>query len=247
MRKIAIALSKGGVGKTTTAVNLAAGLARAGRKVLLIDLDTQGQAGRALGVSEPTGLAAVIDGQLQPDQAIVEARDSLWLMPGGRELAGIKRTIARRDYGGELTLAEALEPLDGSYDYAILDTAPSWDVLNVNALFYADEVMAPVSLEVLSLQGLVEFQRSMEAIQQYKKALHLSYVLPTFYDRRVKKSDEILAQLQAYYGESLCQPIRYNVKLSEAPGYGQTIWEHAPGSAGAKDYEALARRILEDE
>ncbi len=246
MRKLAISLSKGGVGKTTSAVNLSAGLALAGLKTLLVDTDTQGQASRALGQRPEAGLAEVLAGDLQADRATVQARERLWLLAGGRTLSGAKREIDRKAFGAEQVLAEALAPLDGLYDFVILDTAPGLDSLGVNVLFYAQEVLAPVSLEVLTLQGLVDFQQNLQAVQKYHKELELRYILPTFLDGRVKKSQEILEQLQAHYGRLLCQPIRYSVRLSEAPGYGQTIFEYAPGSTGAQDYKALTERILQD-
>lgn len=246
MRKIAVALSKGGVGKTTTAVNLAAGLALRGHRVLLIDVDTQGQVSKALGIQAAVGLAELVTGDAAIDQATVPARDRLWLLAGGRGLAGLKRVITRKDFGGERTLAEALAQLDGLYDYVVLDTAPGWDALTINVLFYADEVLAPVSLEVMTLQGLLEFSRSIAAIQQYHPALRLRYILPTFFDRRVRKSDEILGQLAAHYQPQVCQPIRYSVRLSEAPGYGQTIFEYAPRSPGAEDYQMLTERVAQD-
>lgn len=247
MRRMAVALSKGGVGKTTTAINLAAGLIRQGRSVLLIDMDTQGQAGKVLGVTPGAGLAEVLNNETSLDAALVQARPNLWLLCGGRTLAGLKRVIDRRDFGGERTVSEALAPLDGCYDYVIIDTAPGWDVLTVNALFYAQEVIAPVALEVMALQGLIEFSHSLSAIQRYHDGLSLTYVLPTFLDRRVRKSEEILHQLQAHYSSQVCAPIRYNVRLSEAPGYGQTVYEYAPGSPGAEDYHTLTKRIMQDE
>ncbi len=246
MRKIAIALTKGGVGKTTTAVNLAAGLAQAGQRVLLVDVDTQDQAAASLGVKPEAGLAELAGGEIAPDQAVHEARPGLWVLCGGRSLAGLKRIIARQEYGGEQTLAEVMAPFEGRYDFVLLDTAPGWDVLTVNVLFYAGEVLTPVSLEVMTLQGLLEFTKSMAAIRRYHAALALRYVLPTFFDRRVKKSDEIMAQLQAHFGAAMCEPVRYNVRLSEAPGYGQSIFEYAPRSPGAEDYHKLTQRILQD-
>ena len=246
MRKIAISLSKGGVGKTTTAVNLSAGLARAGYKVLLIDTDTQGQASRALGVSSEAGLAELLSGEATPAESIQEVRENLYLLAGGRNLAGLKRSIDRKDFGGEKTLAEGLEPLDSSFDYAILDTAPGWDSLTVNVLFYADEILSPVSMEILTVSGLMDFQESIQAIQKYRPELDLSYILPTFMDGRVKKSEEILSQLRTYFGEKLCSPIRYSVRLSEAPGFGMTIYEYAPGSTGVEDYQAVVERISKD-
>jgi chromosome partitioning protein len=247
VKKIAIALSKGGVGKTTTAVNLASGIARKGKTVLLVDVDTQGQVSKTLGSNPPHGLAEMVSGEVPYERACIQARENLWLLAGGRSITGLKRHITRKDFGGERTISEAFETLDLSYDYIILDTPPGWDALTVNVLFYADSVLAPVSLEVMTLQGLMDFVRSMSAIQKYHPELELQYVLPTFFDRRVKKSEEILQQLQSHFDQRVCPPIRYNVRLSEAPGYGQTIYEYSPRSAGAEDYMKLTERILEDE
>jgi chromosome partitioning protein len=247
MRKIAVALTKGGVGKTTTAVNLAAGLANAGQRVLLIDVDTQGQAGKMLGCQPTIGLAELAAGSATADQAVVSARDNLWLLGGGKSLSGLKMLIARKEFGAERTLAEALAPLDDQYDFVILDSAPGWDALTVNVLFYAREVLSPVSLEVMTLQGLSDFAQSLAAIQRYHPDLKLNYIVPTFFDRRVRKSEEIFAQLQTYYPSQVCSPVRYSVRLSEAPGYGQTIFEYAPTSPGAGDYAALTERILHDD
>lgn len=244
MRRIAVALSKGGVGKTTTTVNLAAGLARKGRRVLLVDMDTQGQVTKMLGLQPQAGVAEVVNSELAPAAAVVSARPGLWVLPGGRALAGVKRTIDRKEYGGERTISEALAPLADAYDYAIVDTAPGWDVLTVNALFYADEVIAPVALEIMALQGLMEFSQSLRAIQRYHEQLSLRYIVPTFLDRRVRKSDEILQQLRSHFEAQVCTPIRYSVRLSEAPGFGQTIFEYAAASPGAEDYLALTERIL---
>jgi len=246
MRKIAVSLSKGGVGKTTTAVNLSAGLAREGYKVLLVDTDTQGQTSRALGIKSQAGLAELILGEVKPEEAIVEARERLYLLAGGRSLAGIKRAIDRKDFGGEKTLSEGLDPIDDQYDFIILDTSPGWDSLTVNVLFYTDEILAPVSMEILTLTGLLDFQQSIEAIQKYREDLKIRYILPTFFDKRVKKSEEILQQLQAFYGDKVCDPIRYSVRLSEAPGFGQDIYEYSPASAGSEDYKSLVRRISKD-
>jgi len=243
MRKIAVSLSKGGVGKTTTAVNLSAGLAREGSRVLLIDTDTQGQASRALGVQAREGLADLITGKASPDQAILEARPQLFLLAGGRSLTGISREIARTEIGGERLLSKSLKPLEGLYDYVILDSAPGRDSLSVNVLFYASEILSPVSMEILTLTGLLDFQRYVSDIQEYREDLEIKYILPTFYDKRVKKSEEILQMLQSHYGDKVCSPIRYSVRLSEAPGYGQDIYEYAPQSTGAEDYKSLVERI----
>ncbi|MDH3393241.1 MAG: zinc-ribbon domain-containing protein, partial [Desulfobulbaceae bacterium] len=137
-RRIGISISKGGVGKTTTAVNLAAGLSFAGFNVLLVDTDTQGQDSFMLGVKPKAGLTELVTEELTPDEAITQARERLWLLSGGKSLAGIKRLIDRKDFGGEKTLSDALKPIEDRYDYVIVDTSPGWDPLTVNVLFYVN-------------------------------------------------------------------------------------------------------------
>ena len=242
-RKIGISLSKGGVGKSTTSVNLAAGLALAGFKVLLIDTDTQGQDSFMLGVKPKAGLTELVTGELSLKECLTKARDNLWMLAGGKSLAGVKRLIDRKDYGGEMTIAESLAPVDKIFDYVIIDTSPGWDPLTVSVLFYINELMVPVALEIMALQGLSEFLRSISAIQKYRPELGLKYILPTFEDKRVKKTSRILNKIEKIYGERLCQPIRYNVRLSEAPAYGKTIYEYAPGCNGARDYRELVRKV----
>ncbi len=242
-RRIGVSLSKGGVGKTTTSVNLAAGLALAGKRVLLVDTDTQGQSSFMLGVKPKGGLTELVTGELPPEEAIIQARKNLWILAGGKSLAGLKRLIDRKDYGGELTIAEALTPLEKDYDYVVVDTSPGWDPLTVNVLFYVNELMTPVSLEVMSIQGFGEFLKSIASIQKFRKEVQLQYILPTFRDMRIKRGTEFLEEIEKIYGEKVCAPIRYNVRLSEAPAYGQTIFEFAPGSNGAQDYRELVRKV----
>ena len=247
VRRIAVSLSKGGVGKTTTAVNLAVGLTLAGKKVLLVDTDTQGQTSFMLGVKPKAGLTELVTGELTPEETIHRIGEKLSLLAGGRSLAGLKRLISRKDFGGEMTVSEALTPLENQFDYVIMDTSPGWDVLTVNALFYINEVLVPVSLEAMTLQGLTEFLKSVSAIKKYRQELEIKYVLPTFFDRRLKKSEVILEKLREIYGTKLCAPIRTNVRVSEAPSSGKTIFEFAPGSPGAEDYRELIRKIVGDD
>lgn len=245
-RKICVTLSKGGVGKTTTAVHLSAALAEDGKRVLLIDTDTQGQAAYMLGLKPKAGLTELLTGELDAQAAITPARDNLWLLAGGRALAGAKRIIDKKSFGGEHSLAEALTDLDRQFDFIILDTSPGWDQLTVNVLFYADEIMIPVALEVMPLHGLAEFSKSLQAIQQYRKELRLSYIVPTFMDNRVQHPEEIYNQLVAAYGSKICQPIHYDERFSHAPSYGKTIFEYAPESRGAADYRALVSRLVRE-
>ncbi len=246
VRKLAVSISKGGVGKTTTSVNLAAGLALAGFKVLLVDTDTQGQDSFMLGVKPKAGLTELVTGELGPEEAIFKARENLYLLAGGKSLAGIKRLIDRKDFGGEMTMAEALVPIENKFDYIIVDTSPGWDPLTVNVLFFVNELLTPVSLEVMTLQGLVEFLKSISSIQKYRKEVALKYILPTFLDKRIKQSDAILKKLRELYGDLICTPIRYNVTLSGAPAHGKTIFEFAPGCNGSQDYRELIRKVAND-
>ncbi len=245
-RTIGVIISKGGVGKTTTAVNLSAGLALSGFKVLLVDTDTQGQDSYMLGIKPAAGLSEYLIGEVKLEEAVVKARDNLWVLAGGKSLAGVKRMIDRKDFGGERMLAEALGPLENSYDYIIVDTSPGWDPISVNVLFYVKEILIPVSLEVMSFHGLMEFMKSLSSIQKYRKEVMLKYVLPTFLDKRVNSPIRLLKKLSELYGEYICKPIRYNVSFSEAPAYGQTMYEFAPGSNGTEDYRELVRQVADD-
>jgi chromosome partitioning protein len=247
MHKIAVAMSKGGVGKTTTAVNVAAGLAARGRSTLLIDTDTQGQAAKALGVAPTAGLAELVAGEATPTEAVTEARPGLYLLAGGQALAGTKREMARRDYGAEHMLTEALEPFRGRVAYVVVDTGPGWDSLLVNVLFYVEELLCPVSLEGLAVAGLVDFVQRIEAIRNYRQGLELRYILPTGLDRRTAQSGEILEQLESHFRGRVLEPIPYNVRLSEAAARGLSIQEYAPGSTGATAYERLVDTLTEQE
>ena len=243
MRKIALTNAKGGVAKTTSCVNLGAGLALLGYRTLLIDCDTQGQVSKSLGVQAGEGLGELLQGEAGLGDVQVEARENLFLIAGGGSLSGAKRLISRRDMRSELVLSEALDGLEG-FDFVLIDTAPSWDVLNVNCLFYVEELLIPVSMEALALQGVGDLVSRVEQVQQYREDKILQRgIIPTFYDGRVSKSAEILEQLERYFPGEVWSVVRYNVKLSEAPGFGQHIFEYAKRSNGAADYSRLARRL----
>lgn len=244
MRKVCVALCKGGVAKSSTAVNLAHGLALSGKKVLLVDTDDQGQASFLLGTHPIYSLADVLQEEVGLEKAIWEARENLWILAGGKSLAGAKRAIGRKDFGAEQTLSFALSSIEGHFDFVVVDTSPSWDALTINALFYCKEVLTPVSLEVLTLNSLVTFDERLKSVQCYCPHLEHKYLLPTFLDRRVKKCSEVLEQLKKYYLNLLCEPIKYCVRISESAGFGKSIYEYAPLSSGARDYQKLVQRIL---
>lgn len=246
MRRIVVSLLKGGVAKSETAVSLAHGLARHGYKVLLVDTDVQAQCNDMLGVEPEQGLAELIAGWADPQEALAEVRENLWLLAGGVPLAGVKMEIARREMAPEAVLDEALSCYEDEFDVMVMDTAPGWDTLLVNALYCSREVMSPVSMEPVALKGLRRFEERLGVIQKYQPALELKWIVPTFVDGRVKKTAHIMAQLQAEYGDRLTESIRYSVKLSEAPEFGKTIYEHDPRGAGAKGYMALVERVIRE-
>jgi chromosome partitioning protein len=249
MRRIAVAVSKGGVGKTTTAVNLAARLASTGKKVLLVDADTQGQTAKFLGVEPTYGLYEFLTGAggIQRNEAIFPARKNLYLLAGGMPLVELKNWLGEQPREGrERILASKLKPREDVLDYLIFDCAPGWDILSVNILCCADEILTPVKLEGAALDGLKEFLLYVKAAKKHNPSLDLNYILPTMVDQRNRQTGEFMEQLQKHFNGKLCDPIRINVKLSEAVSFGQTIFEYSKQAAGAEDYARLARRIKND-
>ncbi len=253
MRKIAVAMAKGGVGKTTTAVNLAHDLASQGQRVLLVDCDTQAQVSKFLGVKPRYGMYEFVTGRNNQDEpvskreSIFAARKNLWILDGGIKLVELKNWLGEqpRDVRHDC-LRTALTPKDDSLDFLIFDCAPGWDVLSVNILMAAQEVLCPVALQGPALEGLKTFFGYLISAQQQNESLELKYVLPTMFDRRTKQSFIIYKQLKRLFGKQICHPIRHNVRLSEAPGKGKTIFEYARSATGAQDYSKLSRRLIDD-
>jgi len=253
MRKVAVAMAKGGVGKTTTAVNLAHGLARQGQRVVLVDGDTQGQAAMFLGVAPKYGLYEFVTGldeqgkSLPKQDAIYPCRNNLWLLAGGIKLVELKHWLGEqpRDVR-QSVLSKALVPRDGALDYLIFDCAPGWDVLSVNILMAVDEVLCPVALQGPALEGLKTFFGYLMSAQRLNQDLQLKYILPTMFDQRTKHSFDILRKLNRLFRKQICEPIRYNVRLSEAPMRGKTIFEYRSSAVGARDYKQLIRRVHTD-
>jgi chromosome partitioning protein len=251
MRKIAIAMAKGGVGKTTTAVNLAHGLAANGKRVLLVDCDTQGQVAKFLGQKPPFGLYEFITERLEDgrfisrNDTIHACRPNLWILDGGMRLVELKNRLGEQPRDVRQTvLSRKLVPREGALDFLIFDCAPGWDVLSVNILMAANEVLCPVALQGPSLQGLKTFFRYLQSAQKLNADLRLEYILPTMFDRRTRHSREIFDQLKKFFSRQLCEPVHLNVRLSEAPTHGQTIFEYDARAQGARDYQKLIRRIM---
>ena len=254
MRKIAIAMAKGGVGKTTTAVNLAHGLAANGQRVLLVDCDTQNQVSKFFGVKPENGLYEFITEQqkngeaISRNNAIYPTRENLWILAGGLRLVELKNWLGEQPRDVRQTILKTkLVPKPGALDYVIFDCAPGWDVLSVNILMAANEVLCPVALQGPALEGLKTFFQYLQSAQKLNLDLRLKYILPTMFDRRTRQSSQILEQVAKYFSRQICDPIHYNVRLSEAPSFGQTIFEYQSRSPGAEDYQKLTRRIMKDD
>lgn len=237
MRKIAIANRKGGVGKTTTAVHVAAGLALAGQPTLLIDTDTQGHCSRLLGSDAPP-IAKRLAGDPAPPGKV---RENLYLYSGTRELAGFSEIQTDRRHRRELILSESLSSLEG-FEYVILDTPPGFSDLSVNVLFYADSVVIPVSMEVLAVEGLFALREEIEEIARYT-SIEIAGIVPTFVDGRVGKTDTILAALDEEFGKLVTFPIHYSTRFSELPAHGKTIYEYDGKGRGSFEYAKVAGMV----
>jgi chromosome partitioning protein len=244
MRKIAVSLSNNQhIARTTTCVNLAAGLARKGYRVLLVDTDPKSQANLMLGICPSLGLLELLKEEPQSEEALVMARENLWLLAGNHRLVELERSLERKEIGSETVLKEGLAQFESKFDYIILDTPSTWGPLMINALFCAQEVLIPIPISVNSLYWVLKFQQAIEHIRRYNDQLSLGYVLPVFLNCKELYSIDILQQLYDYYGEVVCPPIRYSTQLPETPALGQTIFEYAPLSAAALDYQRLAENI----
>ncbi|MDO8349013.1 MAG: AAA family ATPase [Planctomycetota bacterium] len=251
MQRIAVINQKGGVGKTTTTVNLGAALAHKGYRVLLLDMDPQ--ANLTVHVDKRPDLEGntltsllVEDTPLQ-DLVQPTGQADLFVVPSDTSLAGVEQVLANR-IGRETILREALEafPAANDFDFVLFDCPPSLGVLSANALVAADQVVIPMQAEYLSLQGMAKLLEVIQLVQKrLNPALKIACVLPCMVDARTNLSTEVLREIDAHFGTLLTKTrIRNNVKLAEAPSFGRTIFEHAPDSNGARDYEAFAAEFL---
>lgn len=239
-RRLAILNQKGGTGKTTTAVNLAAGVAERGNKVLLIDTDAQGNVGVCLGVAgEKSMYHVIVDGE-NPIDVAVPVRGGLDVITSDATLAAAEIWLARQSLDQRsriMTRRLNLMQVSRTYDYVILDCGPSLNLLNQNALSYADEVVIPVTCDYLALVGVRQVLRTIKDIERHlHHAVRVSAVLPTFFDARTRLGREVLETLQSHFKDKCLGPIRINTRLAEAPSHRKTIFEYAPHSYGAQDY-----------
>ena len=246
-RIIAIVNQKGGVGKSTTAINLGACLAALGQRVLLIDLDPQANATSGIGVvrdEKSKSIYQVLSGISTTESVVVQTRiPGLSLIPSSIDLAGAEVELVGVD-GSETKLKLAVRDLQ--HDFVLLDCPPSLSVLTVNALTAASEVLIPLQCEYYALEGLKQLLTSIDLVRRHLNPdLEVVGVLLTMYDSRTNLSEQVALEVRNYFGDKVFEAvIPRSVRLAEAPSHGKPITEYDPGSRGAQAYQALAKEVL---
>lgn len=247
-RIIAVANQKGGVGKTTTAVNLAAALARTPRRVLLVDLDPQGNATMGSGINKReigTSVTDVLLGEAPVTDAIVRTGEAFDLLPGNIDLTAAEIQLMAQDER-EQRLKAALAPLTGDYDFILIDCPPALSLLTLNALTAADSIIVPMQCEYYALEGISALLDTIEAIRaRLNPKLEIEGVLRTMFDVRNNLANAVSAELINHFGDRVFRTIvPRNVRLAEAPSHGQSIVGYDKGSRGGIAYLGLAGEVL---
>ena len=242
-KRIAVFNHKGGTGKTTTAINLAAGLSESGRRVLLIDADGQGNVGASLGIAGQRTLYHVLVNGAKASEVAVPVRDGLDVLTSNETLAAAELFLAERPNRDRI-MRERLGDACREYDTVVIDCAPALSLMNQNAMVYADSVVVPVACDYLSLVGVKQVLRTIRNVRELlQHEVELLGVVPTFFDVRNRISREAILTLRQHFEGRCYDPIRINTKLREAPSAKQTIFEYAPKSHGAEDYMRLVQRV----
>ncbi len=246
---IAVANQKGGVGKTTTAVNLAACLALDGKSTLLIDVDPQGNSTTGLGI-ERTAVAGslyeVIAGTRSIEDVVCQTQlHDLLIVPSTKDLVGAEIELVSAEKR-EYRIKEALEPIRSRYEYVLLDCPPSLGLLTLNALTAADSLLIPIQSEYYALEGLTALLETLHLVQkQLNPSLHLEGIIVTMFDSRNRLSHQVMEEIRAHFPDKLYRTIiRRNVRLSESPSYGKPVCLYDSDSTGAQDYRDLARELI---
>jgi chromosome partitioning protein len=247
-RCFAIANQKGGVGKTTTTVNLGAALAELGYRVLVVDLDPQGNATTGLGVNARNLDAAIYDVILHdvPVEDVIEPTTlrNLFVVPATIDLAGAEIELVPV-FSRELRLRRALDPIDGEFDFVLIDCPPSLGLLTVNGLAAAGEVLVPIQCEYYALEGLGQLLRNVNLVRSnLNDRLEVTTIILTMYDARTRLSEQVADEVRGHFGTRVCRNVvPRTVRLSEAPSFGQPIITFDPSSRGAIAYRELAKEV----